>query len=147
MAGVVDPALAKEIQEVKNQLPGPGEPIRHQLETGEVVEGKDWQEVATKLSKMKVDTTHWGKQQKEEAERLKGELQTVQQRTQPVAAAKEGELDNAKYWTLLNEGKIIEAQNYVDSFRFGIPEAEVVNTFKGTVTKTDALWDEVEINR
>lgn len=141
----IDPNLKKEIEEVKNELPAPGQPIRMQLETGEVVEGANWEEVAKKAMKMKVDTTLTLKQEKERRELLEREAQARQ--AQPAEPVKEGEFDPTKYWALLNDNKISEANLYWMGHAFGIPAEEVVDTFKGTVNKTDALWDEVEINR
>lgn len=139
-------ATATELQQLEKELAAAKEPepIRMKLATGEEVVGKDWEEIAKNLQKMKEDTTLAYRNERSAREMLEQQVETLKTPARPEPSNGDG-FSSEQYWKLLNDGKIIEAQNYVDGFRFGMKPEEVVPTFTGTVKRVDGMYDEIEI--
>src|SRR3990172_845471 len=134
-------------QKLAEEVAKAAQPIELKLDIGgEVFKGATWEEVARAAAKAKEDTTIALKSEKQRAFDLEQRLQS-----QPAIPAKaEGEMkgfDSEAYWNLVKDGKIIEAQNYVDSIRFGLKPEEVVPTISDAVNKANKLSDQVELER
>jgi len=143
--------MAEEVktteQKLAEEVARAAQPIELKLDIGgEVFKGSTWEEVARAAAKAKEDTTIALKSEKQRAFDLEQRLQS-----QPAIPAKaEGEMkgfDSEAYWNLVKDGKIIEAQNYVDSIRFGLKPEEVVPTISDAVNKANKLSDQVELER
>lgn len=147
---MADDSLKAAIEEVKKELPAAGEPIEYEFPTGEKIKAKDWKEAFEIAAKMTENTKTAHREEKALREAAEARAQQAQPAKQPENGDKT--FDATVYWSMVNASstdpmKLIEAQNYMDSFRFGIPQDQVVSTFAETVRKTDALYDQVEIER
>jgi hypothetical protein len=114
------------------------------LETGEVFKGKSWEEVAKAAAKAKLDTTAAYKTEKEKRELLEQQLQTT---ASAAAPASTNGFDTAKYWQMVNEGKLLDAEKYKLGALFEMEPDTVVSTFRETVRKTDEVYDTIEIEK
>lgn len=136
----VDPKLAAAVEAVT----APTE-FKIELPTGEVFKGKSWEEVANAAAKAKADTTSAYKTEKEKREALESQLQAA------VVPKKEETNGNgfnaAKYWEMVNEGKLLDAEKYKLGALFDMPAETVVSTFRETVRKTDEVYDTIEIEK
>lgn len=110
------------------------------LDDGSIVKGTTPDEVIKTLAKMKTDTSSALKEKNKEIEAMQAELaqlRAVQQAEAAKLAQSKTEqerqqriqqnngFDREHYYALLND-KPIDAQNYLDSFRFGIPDPQQV---------------------
>jgi hypothetical protein len=116
-----------------------------ELPTGEVFKGKSWEEVANAAAKAKLDTTTAYKTEKERREAL--EAQVAAAVTPAPQPANGNGFDAAKYWTMINEGKLLDAEKYKLGALFELEPEMVVSTFRETVRKTDEVYDTIEIEK
>lgn len=110
------------------------------LDDGSIVKGTTPDEVIKTLAKMKTDTSSALKEKNKEIETMQAELaqlramqqaelakqqtvKTEQDRQQRIQQS--NGFDREHYYALLND-KPIDAQNYLDSFRFGIADPQQV---------------------
>lgn len=108
-------------------------------ETGEVIKGKDMNEIVETLKKMHVDT----RSALQETKKEKDALLAARVQPEPVKTNGEPAFNPDEYWKRINAGDILGAQNYVDSYRFGIPADEVVDTISTTVRQSQFAHDEI----
>lgn len=118
---------------------GEGKPLEFKIEeTGEVIKGKDMNEVVETLKKMHIDTRKALKETKQEKEALLSSIRPAE-----PEPAKEGEFSAEKYWEMVNKNDIVGAQSYVLGAMFGMPADEVVETFATTVNDAKFAKDEI----
>jgi|SRR5215469_12568332 len=117
------------------------EGIRVQLADGSVVTGANLEEAFKNLQSMKEHSSAYAREQKQKAEELaqenerlrqqNEEWERAQQRERELAAQRQQPtFDSERYYQLLNEDPIA-AQNYVDQWRFGVPD--LVGAFNAMV--------------
>lgn len=116
-------------------------PIELTLGDGTVVKGKDYDEALKNLAKMKEDTANALKAERERRELLENQFAQTQAEVEALKAPKhkDGEFDKGRYYQLLNDDPI-EAQNYLDVFRFGTPDP--VGRFDEIGQKVDSLYQQ-----
>lgn len=106
--------------------------IEIQLADGTKVTGADESEALKNALKMIEDNKTYARQMKERAETYESQnaaLAAQIEANKPKPVVEPGKFSNDQYYTLLNSDPIA-AQNYLDSFRFGIPDpAQVPQTF------------------
>lgn len=108
-------------------------------ETGEVVKGKDANELLENLKNMHVNT----RKALMDARAERDALASAVAKLPAEPAEKSSDFSNEKYWAMVNAGDIVGAQNYVDSIRFGIPPEEVVETIATTVNDAKYARDKI----
>src|SRR5579864_4883304 len=112
--------------------PAVAQPIELKLKTGEVIKAASYEEALKVAVKMAEDTKDGYHDEKTKREALEQRMAAIEAANQEARRPKpvEGQFDNEKYYKLLNESPVAAA-NYVDSFRFGIPDpAQVPATFQ-----------------
>lgn len=97
------------------------------LATGEVYKGANLEEAARKLAEGKEQASRTIENLGEQVERLKQERDALRQRTQEQArpATPGNGFDKMTYYQLL-ETDPMQAQNYMDAYRFGYPDPNLV---------------------
>lgn len=125
-------------------ITGQEEVKEFKLSDGSVVKYKNNEELVATLAKMKTDTASALKLEKEAREKAEGLAQTLADAA-PKTTPKEGAFDANAYWTLMNAGDIVGAQNLVDAHRYGLTPEEVVPTLTGAVQKVGELNDRSEL--
>jgi len=95
------------------------------LKTGEVIKAPSYEEALKIAVGMAENTKDVYKEEKAKREALEARVASMEQAARPKPVAQEGQFDNDKYYRLLNESPV-SAANYVDSFRFGIPDPNEV---------------------
>ena len=107
--------------------------VRVQLADGSVVVGANLEEAFNNLKTMKKNASNAKLQAEQERDTLQQENARLRQQQEEWEHAKEREaelaaqaqqpasFDSARYYELLNEDPIA-AQNYVDQWRFGVPD-------------------------
>lgn len=135
--------------------------IEVKLGDGTVVKGKDMEEAFANVAKMKVDTAfalrekesllNTEKTERErissEYERLKIEKEALEARLKPVEKTPTGDkaFNKDTYFQLLGEDPM-KAQDYVDSYRFGIDSPDKVReTFNGMRENVDRVVQQVDV--
>lgn len=108
--------------------PGPG--FEFKLADGSVVKAENIEEAFKTVAKMKEDTAAALKEARAGQEQLKSQIDAlqaeVQARTTPPP--REGEFNRDHYFRLVGEDPVM-AQNYLDAYRFGIPDPAQVPTY------------------
>lgn len=95
-------------------------PIRVELGDGSVVEGANLEEAFKNLQTMKVNASNAILTERQKREQAEQEAQRFKQEAERLKAPKQTNgFNNDHYYKLLNEDPI-EAQNYIDRYRFGV---------------------------
>lgn len=104
-------------------------PIELTLKNGEVVKAANAEEALKTLAKMYEDTKDWAKgkidQTQADLEANKAETARLAQLVEQSRPRTNDGFDKDQYYRLLNEDPM-KAQNYVDAYRFGIPDPDQV---------------------
>lgn len=116
------------------------------LDTGEVFKGDTWEETARAAAKAKEDTTNRLKEVENELRSLR-EAQQASETAKQASTTQATGFDATKYWQMVNDGHLLDAEKYKLGALFDIEPDMVVSTFNRTVEKTDKLWDSVEIEK
>lgn len=118
--------------------------IELKLDDGSVIKAENVEEALKMAMKMKVDTASALKTEREQREQLQARLDALeadnQRRNAPPVDPNSFNRD--QYFRLVGEDPIA-AQNYLDAYRFGIPNpAEVPNYFIGIDQRTSRMEQE-----
>lgn len=105
-------------------------PIELKLADGSVIKAEDVNEALKTAVKMKEDTAAALRSMKEQFEASQAQVAALSSQVQQYTAPKPepGSFDKDRYYKLLNDDPV-RAQNYVDSYRFGLPEEQVPQRF------------------
>lgn len=120
--------------------------IELKLADGSVIKAESVEEALKIAAKMKEDTSAALKEEKAARESLQSRLDAIEAQAREAAKPKpvEGQFNKDEYYKRLNDDPI-GAQNYLDSFRFGIPDPnQVPSTFQQmqrdvSVTRQEAM--------
>ena len=101
--------------------------IELKLDNGMVIKGENAEEALKSAAKIIEDNVKYSRETKAQLEQLQQQFNTVQQQVQAQKPKPESSNGFAKdkYYQLLNEDPL-EAQNYLDAYRFGISDPDQV---------------------
>lgn len=103
--------------------------IELQLKTGEVIKAPSYEEALKIAVKMVEDNKEYARGLKDKSEALEQRMAAIEAKAAADARPKpvEGQFNKDEYYKRLNDDPI-SAQNYLDSYRFGIPDPNAVPT-------------------
>src|SRR5215469_9717447 len=101
--------------------------IELKLDNGMVIKGENAEEALKSAAKIIEDNVKYSRETKAQLEQLQQQFNAVQQQVQAQKPKEESHNGFAKdkYYQLLNEDPL-EAQNYLDAYRFGIADPDQV---------------------
>ena len=119
-------------QAIKDATVPPGaEPVEIKTSTGQVFKGATTDEVIAQMRQSIEHGTTTIHQQRQELEQARQHAQPPA----PQVPISDDDKVNATYWEKLGRSAM-EAQNYLDSIRLGIPEDQVPQVLRGTLQQT-----------
>lgn len=134
---MADPATnssdAAQVQQAIKEAQAPQAPIEIKTETGSVFKGTT-DEIIEQMKKSIEHGTRTIYQNNQELERLRSAAQTPQTPTPQTPVSADDQV-NAKYWEKWQKSPV-EAQDYIDSVRLGVPEEQVRQVLRGTLQQT-----------
>lgn len=107
------------------------------LADGSVVKAENIEEAFKTLAKMKEDTAAALKESRETATNMQARLDAMQQEIQhkPAPVTDNNSFNRDQYYKLVGEDPIM-AQNYLDAYRFGVPDPAQVPQFFQEMSQT-----------
>jgi len=110
--------------------------FEYKLADGTVVKAENIEEAFKTVAKMKEDTAAALRAERESREQMQGQIDQMRADLQRQAHPPDtGKFDRNHYYQLVGEDPIA-AQNYLDAWRFGIPDPQQVPEYFGRMSNT-----------